>query len=327
MPRQTYDGRMLKELNERLLEISELTRDRKTLQKRLHSIDSDITRHSDKATEFKLLLDKELTDVIQLENSTFIGLLYAILGKKEKKLSKEKQEYLAAKLKYDDAKESLEDLRAQHTTVQEQLDRLDQLDCEYQELLRKKESIVCSTENTYARLLFDLSEKLATLKGDAKELTESVTAGRKALTAISDVRTQLKSAEESGVWDMFLSNNIIADFDKHSAIDRAKTAAHHAHECIRIFQREVADVMTVNLLGDLSCATLDDLFIDAFFDNFIIDWMYQAKILRSLESTDKAHSEIASLVNNLEGALMTVRKQMESVEQERQLALVRIEDT
>ena len=49
----------------------------------------------------------------KLEGLSLTGLFYSVLGTKRERLDKEREEYLAAKLKYDESQEAAKDLQAE----------------------------------------------------------------------------------------------------------------------------------------------------------------------------------------------------------------------
>jgi len=73
-------------------------------------------------------LRRKKRDVDQLEGMNLTNLFYSILGTKEERLEKERQEYLAAKLKYDQCRDELDALEKEIHDLKLQLGEINVLD-------------------------------------------------------------------------------------------------------------------------------------------------------------------------------------------------------
>ncbi|MBC8235736.1 hypothetical protein H8E77_39820 [bacterium] len=99
---------MLEELNKQLVEAKENLRMRRKLQDTFVRTEQSLSQEKSRLKNLETHLQKEGSDVKKLEGMSLTGLFYTILGSKDKQLEKERQEYLAAKLKCDECQDSVD---------------------------------------------------------------------------------------------------------------------------------------------------------------------------------------------------------------------------
>ncbi len=92
----------MKSLDERLTEVREKMRYKQKLEKDLQQIKVSLAAEREKYANLNKQLLKEGRDVKKLEGLSLTGLFLTILGSKKAQLEKERQEYLAARLRFDE---------------------------------------------------------------------------------------------------------------------------------------------------------------------------------------------------------------------------------
>jgi anti-anti-sigma regulatory factor len=239
-----------------------------------------------------------------------------VLGDKEQRLDRERQEFLAAKLQRDQCQYAISSLELDLADLKYKLSALGNLDSAYQALLERKEKILLSSENDLFHQLLDITGLQANLQADRKELQEAVGAGQTVLTILDGVINSLNSAEGWGNWDM-LGGGMLADLAKHSKIDDARDQVHQAQELLRRFQRELADIQSAeSFLIDISSF---DTFVDFFLDSLIVDWIVQSKIHNSLERTTQVRQRVKAILQGLGTRLAENRGQLDNLIEQRKL--------
>ena len=168
---------MLKELNQRLLEIKELQRQQRKLQDHLKDTLDSLEQQRSRLAELEIALGKEDRDVKQLEDLSIKGLFYTVLGSKEEQLQKERQEFLAAKLKHDQSQYQVDALAREAAHLKDQLSRLSDVDERYQSVLAQKADLLAHSDDPQAKKLLDLSEQLADAQSENREIREALDAG------------------------------------------------------------------------------------------------------------------------------------------------------
>ncbi|HEX7568759.1 MAG TPA: hypothetical protein VF355_09375 [Anaerolineaceae bacterium] len=307
---------MLKDLNSRLIDILEKLRARDRLQNRLAEAERVLSQEVTRLDGLDVQFAREKRDVQRLEGLSLGSIFYTVLGDKEQRLDRERQEFLAAKLQRDQCQYAISSLELDLADLKYKLSALGNLDSAYQVLLERKEKILLSSENDLSHQLLDITGLQANLQADRKELQEAVGSGQTVLTILDGVINSLNSAEDWGNWDM-LGGGILADLAKHSKIDDARDQAHQAQELLRRFQRELADIQSAeSFLIDISSF---DTFVDFFLDSLIVDWIVQSKIHNSLERTTQVRQRVKAILQGLGTRLAENRGQLDNLIEQRKL--------
>ena len=121
---------MLDRLDQRLTEVKTRIRLKRKLESMLRQAKASSEEVRARCSTLKETLAKEKADVDKLEGLSLTGLFYSVLGTKDDRLEKERQEFLAAKLKYEDAVESLDDAQQEVQRLQNELSPLSDADAE-----------------------------------------------------------------------------------------------------------------------------------------------------------------------------------------------------
>ena len=199
---------MFDDLNGRLMQTKERLRSKQKLEAMLGQVQANLRESQYGSSGLRERLASEKADVDKLESLSLTGMFYSVLGTKREHLDKEKQEYLAAKLKYDESVEAVTDLQSEAKRLQQELEAFQAVGHDYERLIKEKESLLASGSDPHAERLLGLSERLADLKSDQKELTEAIQAGDAASNGLRRVETDLQSAANWGTWDMLESSVI-----------------------------------------------------------------------------------------------------------------------
>lgn len=278
-----------------LLQWKEKAEEKKQLQSRLKKAQEDLQKLQEKLEMLKAELQKEFKDVQQLEEGGITALFYSILGSKVEKLDKERQEYLAAKLKYDNCKNELEQLQEEIYRIEKQIFELGDPESTYVSLLDKKSlKLRESGDNNFLQY----EKLLETHFAQKKEINEAIEAGEMALQGLRNAIKSLKSALGWGVYDM-AGGGLIATAVKHSKIDESKNIIQDVQVWLSRFRRELSDVQIDT--GENLSVQMDSFstFADYFFDNLIFDWVVQSKINRSLEGCETIYKQVLDIVTQL----------------------------
>jgi chromosome segregation ATPase len=312
---------MLKDLNQRLVELKELQRQQRKLQDHLKDTLDRLEQERSRLAELDSILGKEDRDVKQLENLSIKGLFLTVLGSKEEQLQKERQEFLSAKLKHDQSQYQVDALTREAADLKDRLSRLEDVDERYQSVLAQKADVLAHSDDPQAKKLLELSDQLAEVQSENREIREAIDAGQAALNGLQHVVDAMQSASSWGVWDM-LGGGLIATAVKHSRMDEARDAAYHVQDLLRRFRRELADVQGLpgNLIEEVGSF---ETFADYFFDGLIVDWIVQSKIDRSLDNAQKAYDQVAVILTSLQRRQKEIQDRLERLKTNRQEFLER----
>ena len=311
---------MIQKLSTRLSNIVEQKRLKKKLELDLNAVKTELEDKAARLASLATQLAKEKVDVEKLEHVSLTGLFYSILGSHEQQLEKERQELLAAELRYQQTKHQVTFLEQEQNNLLQQLDKLSNIEAEYEAVLSEKENLLRQSNQTVAKELIKFSEQIAELNAELREITEAITAGSNVILGVEPVILSLKSAENWGVWDMF-GGGLISTAIKHSRIDDARSGVHDVQTKMSQFKRELADVrkgidLQINV-GELAS------FADFFFAGLITDWIVQSRIEDSLMQSEKAKSMIVQAVKELESSRMTTESKLADLQEKRALLIER----
>ena len=304
---------MFEDINNRIFKIREKMNRKQKLEFMLEQAKKELEMQKNRKDELNKILNKEEKDVKKLESLSMAGLFYSILGSKEEQLDKERQEYLAAKLKYDECLNSLSDIETEIINYSEELRKYIDLDEEYKKLLKEKQELILGKNDEKSQTLIANLDKATDLELDIKEVKEAKNAGNNLHNALSKLIKTLDSAKSWGTWDLF-GGGFIATAAKHSKIDEAKEQVYNVQSLIRAFEKELSDIeMSTDI--DINISSFDT-FADYFFDGLIFDWIVQSKINDSLDRVINLDSKVEKLINILINDLYKLENKLEMVRED-----------
>jgi hypothetical protein len=305
---------MLQDLNNRLTKIIEQKRLKKKLEQDSHAVEKELQEKSARLEALSTQLEKEQVDADALEHISLTSLFHSVLGSREQQLEKERQGLLSAQLQFQQTKHQVEFLKQDRNSLLQQLDQLKNVDSEYELLLSDKERFLRQSDDPVSSELVEISEKIAYLTSEEKEVSEAISAGKDVISGLEQIIKHLESAEGWGTWDL-LGGGLIATAIKHSRIDDARRSISDVQKKMSQFKRELADVQNnIELqvdIGDL------EYFADFFLDGLIVDWIVQSKIVGSLEQSRGAKDVVAQAVEELENVKTMIRSNINELREKR----------
>lgn len=309
---------MLEDINTQLIRVRDALRERQKTLARLKQARAAREEKQRIVAGLEKALQREEADVRRLEGMSLAGLLHSVLGDREEKLGKEQQETLAARLKYQAEKRSLDFLDEEIAALEARSAQGRGLESEYAALLDQKEAALQGSASPAGRRLAELAERRADAGADLREIHEAVEAGYQAENALRQTVEALNSAGSWGTWDL-LGGGMISSVIKHSRLDEAREAADAARPLLERFQRELADVQAATDL-DLPVDGLTR-FVDIFMDSFLFDLLVQSRIRASLEQAEAVQDQVRQIIMRLEGKAAAVRADLAVMDEERRRLL------
>lgn len=294
---------MFEKLNEELMEVKEKMWERQKLENRRSQLRVEIEKQSKMLSDFQYEMEKEKSDVEELEKMSVATLVYTILGSKNKKLKKETEEFIRARIKYEEYNNLLEELKAEEDKLSIGIMNIGNIEQKYIEIKNQKEKLLMETEDPLKHKLVAITEELIAAKDEQREYKEAVSAGRTVLFEMGKLIESLNSASNWGAIDI-LGGGMLPTAVKHSHIDSAKECAYRINKYMGQFKRELKDInidnsMEVNL-------TSFESFGDYFFDGFFMDYIVQNKIEASLNSAEALKRKLQILISNMDSTLRKI---------------------
>lgn len=295
---------MLQPPDDELLETREKVREKRKLESSVREARQSLAAERARLTRLAAVLEKEEADVRRLEGLSLTAMFHQFLGSKEDRLDKERQEAFAAKLQYDQCVHEVASLERDIADMDGKLAALGDPEAEYARALERNEARI---EGAARADLVRLTERVADVSSDIKEIGEAVAAGDEVIAGLDGVIAAFKSAGNWGIVDL-IGGGIIVTAVKHSKIDRAKAGIHEVQSRLGRFRRELADLRTrpdVPLSVEIGSF---EKFADYLFDGLIFDWIVQSKINKSLDAAVEMRAKMTSIVADLRRKLETRRK-------------------
>ncbi len=282
--------------NDRLSYVKKCMEKKNKLNIMLKQTEQDLIKEKLLLNKLSAELEKENEDVLKLESSNITSLFYAILGTKEERLEKEKQDLLKIRLKYDQCKNNVDFLIAETKRLVDELNQVESCEMEYDILLNKKLEAINIEDKQTSDELKKLIQRKESMKANIIEIDEAIKAGEEALKAIENTIKELEKAEGWGVVDI-LGGGFLTTAVKYSHVDEAGHYAEEAQRTLGRFKREMSDIVMIT--GTEIAIGTFETFADYFFDGLIFDWVVQSEIGKSLDAvkntknqTDKAMSKL-----------------------------------
>jgi DNA repair exonuclease SbcCD ATPase subunit len=251
---------------------------------------------SAKVYELKKSKLEQQKDVDQLEGGSLSSFFYAIIGKREEKLDKEREEAYAARVKYDVASRELSAVEEDIARIETELRLLGASEKQYEKMLKSKVEAIKSTESQEAVEIFETEKRISFIESQRKEIEEALSAGEKALTITNRILSNINSAKSWGTWDL-MGGGLISGMAKHSHLDEAQNQVEDLQIQLRRFKTELTDVkinsdVQVSIDGFLG-------FADYFFDGLFADWAVLNRINESLSQVQNTKKQIESVLSHL----------------------------
>ncbi|KPB03818.1 hypothetical protein [Bacillus sp. CHD6a] len=305
---------MFTDLNQELLEVKDNLRKKAKYEEHIERLDTYLTEEKRKKDQLESLLEKEEGDVARLEGFSLTSVFYSMIGKKLEKLDQEQKEALAAKLKYTEAVETIQDVERELGEFQALLTTVANAPIKYEKIIREKEKLIHDSHSVWSVKLFELADREADLQSNLNEYNEAIDAGQLALHALEGALSSLDSAKGWSTFDMF-GGGMVSTAMKHSRLDEAKKHIHQAQNKLRVFQDELLDIKhhfdsTIEVGGMLT-------FADYFFDGLIVDWMVHGKITESYDQTSQIIGRVSRLLGSLKGQRSQMEEELLSIKEEK----------
>lgn len=305
---------MFQNINERLAKTKDNQRKKQKYEMHIERLTDHLREEGLKKEQLQIQLEKEKEDVKKLEGFSLTNIFYTITGQKLEKLDKEQQEVLAAKLKYTEAIEAIDDMNAELIEYKGKWQEVADADVQYKSLLKEKERMIHSHDEMGSKRLFDLANEEAEVHANLKEFEEAIEVGSRTVRAFDQALDSLSSSKSWSTFDMF-GGGALSTAMKHSHLDQAKSAIHIAQRLLRQFQEELLDIdnhfSSQHEIGNLLT------FADYFFDGIIVDWVVHGKINDSYDETEKTKRKVQAVLHQIRGEKDVMQKKLQEIEKKR----------
>ena len=281
---------------------------KKQLEAKLNDLREQRKVYEQEVRVLRIVFENEQEDVQKLEGKSLANYFYQVIGKLDDKLTEERKEAAAARVKLDAAEGELAAVDCEIQDIQSQLSELYGCEHTYASALKKKRAEVKESGTPAGAEILELEEKIAFLESQKQEIRQARSAGRDALRAADDVLSKLKSAQNWNTWDMLGGGGIITHMAKHGHLDDAQANVMALQGMLRKFKTELADI---NIQANMQVSVDGFLrFADYFFDGLFADWAVGDRISQSQSSVMDVRYKIEQAMNKLSGLDQAADKQI-----------------
>ena len=281
-----------------LQELQQIVASKPSLEAKLRELEAQRAEFDRKVISLRVAFREEQADVEKLEGRSLANYFFQVVGRLDDKLTKERQEAYAARVKLDAAERELAGIEADMEEIYARLSDVRRAREQYDAALAQKRLDLRSSDTEAGQMLRELEEHLAALENRKREIREALNAGSSARATADRILRELNSADNWNTWDMFSGNGVITHMAKHGHLDTAQDLTEELQQKLRKFKTELSDIQItadtqVNIDGFLR-------FADYFFDGIFADWAVGNRISESISSVSGTRDKISATIRKLE---------------------------
>ena len=279
-----------------------------TYKKRLEAMLKELRQQQEplakKVKELEARMVSERKDVEVLEGRSLAAFFYFLTGKKEEKLTEERKEYYAARVKYDAARRELDAIETDIQSTEEDLADLADCEARYVKAIEEKRVAIEQADDPRSRDFLEKEQVLNSLRCQEKELEEAITAGTNVLRIASDVLNSLRNVESLGYLDR-LGHNPLMDMAKSETLDDAQKNVEALQIELQKFNKELTDIPSRESLQ----GSIDRMlkFSESFFENLFMDATVPERLRHSYAQVEHALDPALGILRQLQTRLEEVR--------------------
>ena len=286
------------------------------LRSQSQEANSRLKSKEERSVQLKQVLEKEYHDVEQLDKLNLTALFYSILANKDKKQEKERQEYLKAKLQYEEAIKEIKLIKRTVEQLRIEINLLKNSEEKYQLLLREKEEFLLSLEDESSKNLQDVIDDINAAALHIQEIEEVLQEAEPALHYLNETFNQLQSAESWGTFDM-IGGGLLVTSIKHGKIDEARLGISKAQFYLDNLSRELRDVVLPTQLNESIDIGDFNSFGDYIFDGLIFDFIVQEKISKSRSHVQSVYLQVSTIEHMLKNQLQELQNAIKAKMQQK----------
>lgn len=265
---------------------------KESVQVKLNDLFSQKKDLEEKLRQQKKIVRKENDDVEKLEYGSLSTFFYEILGTKEQKLSKEKEEAYQAKLKYDSLEYQYNDVQKGITYFENELKAIEECESQYQDMYATKLDELKMNDPYLSQLEKDWIHS----SNNVNELVEAIQAGESSLHTANRILIKLDNAKGWSQFDL-IGGGGIADLAKYGHLDEAQRLMNELQAQLARFKTELLDVK-INL--DMKVEIDSFLkFADFWFDGIFSDFTVYERIKKAIVQITTTRDLISNLLEHL----------------------------
>ena len=305
-----------------LKELQQMIASKPSLEAKLRELERQRAEYDRRVVSLRVAFREEQADVEKLEGRSLANYFFQVVGKLDDKLTKERQEAYAARVKLDAAERELAAIDGDIQDLYARLSDVRRAQEQYDAAILQKHIDVRDSNTTEGERLREMDAALASLEAYRKEIREAINAGSSAQATADRILGELESADNWNTWDMFGGGGMITHMAKHSHLDQAQDLTEELQQKLRRFKTELSDIQIaadtqVNIDGFLR-------FADYFFDGLFVDWTVGNRIKQSRSSVSDTRKQITRTLDQLTAMEQETLRRIDRLQVEQKEFLIRM---
>lgn len=277
----------------------------KVLHQKKNDTEQKLAFEREQLAQLLEVLEKEKYDVDQLTKTSLKKIFSTIKGSLEKDYEKEHQEFLDAKLRYDEKQSFV-------VRLEEALERYAKEIREQEGQLVEEEDTLVSTFSEASELKKRIEDKKATWYRLQKEVEEALYAVGNTMACAEKAQNYYKKAKSWATYDTFFGGGILGDLLKYSNLDDAQDIMNLLQYESKRMVKECKDVDKEFRFSALEIGSTMKTF-DIVFDNIFTDWTVRNQIKDIIASLDEYMGTLNQIYQQLQEKERMILKELEQL--------------
>lgn len=290
------------------------------INERLKSVRNNLADLYQRQKKLDKSVRKEKREYESLENRSLNSLFTKVLGNHEEKLEKERQEYLDAVLKFNEAVEEIELLEYEEGILKTKHATTADTEKELKNLLAAKEKSLLASAHPLREELIGHLKRAEGLERYRNELHKTLAIGQELKTHLERILHNLRKARD---WGQQSAGSRMARHQKYGYIDRAHSLLYSAKRHMQLYEQQIAYVFEAERISFAVEFPDFNSFSDVFFQNLISDWIFVNKVQATISQITAVASSVRGYNSRLEKELKQVHKEAADVVAARQATLLK----
>lgn len=304
----------MKSLNEQITEVLERKRLFTKWNEHSTRLAGEVAKKQIKAMELKKKLENLNENIEGLHTMSVVKIMTLTREGNQGDLTPHQKAAASAKLQYQEAVNSLNELEREKNLYDEHLLQLGDVASEYELLLQRKTEMINDENNFWSEKLYEVTASEIEVMGAMQELSDAIDAGEHAYYSLQDTLKALEKASNWSTADM-PGGGLVTSFMQNSHLDDAKASLHRTERRIRQFQDELIDIEQ-HENADLHIGNFFKI-TDYFYDELIVDWVVHSKISKATKTVIKVQEEVSEFVNVLKEKSVEFERKRAALSRER----------
>lgn len=304
---------MFEDINRELRECKDNILLKETLEEKLVTLEDTYYKNNKVLERLEEKLNKEFKDVEKFNKISVVNIISTIFNFREEKLYKEEQEYLEAKLRYEEYRVTVEELKNDLETTKSRIESISNYEERYEELIQEKSELLKGLDLNKRLELEEIEDSINRYVKEGIEIKEAIDEAINCDFTVNSALKYLNDASGLATWDV-LGGGAVTSIMKHDAVNSAKKEIERLGYAITKLEKELSDINMINISGNFNNIESSYL-VDVFFDNIFTDISVSNKIDSSLGSVrnvknklDRCKEELYEKEKNNNEELIKLRK-------------------